>query len=239
MGVSVLTGRAARPGGDPALAGWRDLAEACPWSTPYGCPDLAQAWYEAHEAIFEPVVLYEQGADGQLEGLLALARHLTSGEIVPAVHRDASVYGWLARPLRGSYFLERALEAFGEHFPKQNLELEALPDGAPIDWAGPGRRLGRWARVESAHHWRMRFDPERAKKKLDKRANSQQVSGLKRRGEMRFERRLDAPTLERWLPDFARWFDAFAVDTGLSPRFEDHPEELTFWRRLTDGSESF
>lgn len=239
MGVRVLRGAAARPGGDPALAGWADLAEACPWSTPYGCPQLTEAWYEAFERLYEPVVLYEPALGGGLDGLLALAEDRQTQAIVPAVHDDASVYGWLARPLRGSYFLERALAVLGARYPAATLELEALPDRAPTDWLARARPVGRIARVESAHHWRARLDPARAKKKLDKRANSQALAGLKKQGELRFEPELDAPTLERLVPDLVRWYDGYAEENGRTSRFLHRPEEIRFWRRLAGRAPGF
>lgn len=232
MGLRLLLGDAARPEGELSLASWQGLLEACPWATPYDSPAVVGAWYAAFGAKYEPVVVCETGPDGELVGLLALAQDRRCGQLVPAVHRIASVQGWLARPLRGSYFLERALVALFERFPGQNLEFRALPEGAPTDWARPGRSVGRHARLSPVHRRFVAFDPERAAKKLDKRAESQQLAGLKKRGELRFEPALDAKTLQGILPELARWFDRHAVDAGRAARFSEHSYELDFWAGL-------
>ncbi len=232
MGIGVLTGAEARPGGHRILSGWAALDAQCPWATPYTCPELVGIWYEAFEAQYEAVVVYETDRQDRLCGILALARAHSDGHLVPAVHTQASVHGWLARPLQGSYFIERALAGLAERFPGQDLELSALPSGAPTDWTQVKRALGAQARTEVIHHRLLRLDRDRAAKKFEKRANSQQLAGLKKQGALRFEPVLDAETLARHLPDVADWFDGHASDRGYPTRFTGDRAELDFWGRL-------
>jgi hypothetical protein len=230
MGVDVLIGDEAL--GPEVQAGWEALSAACPWTTPYSCPALALGWYEAFKDRFEPVVVYERSRDGGLEGLLPLARDRFTDALVPAVNYQASVHGWLALPLRGSFFLERALLALEPHFPGRVLTFAALPEAAPTDWTARGRPLGRRTRLASARHWLMPLSAERAGQKLDKKANSNQLAGLKKDGGLRMVRALDAPALQDALPTLTAWYDANAVDSGRPPRFRPHPTAPGFWGRM-------
>lgn len=239
MGIGVLIGAAARPAGDQILSGWAALQAQCPWATPYTCPVLVGIWYEAFTAEYEPVVVYETDQEGQLSGVLALARHRMDGNLVPAVNTQASVHGWLARPLLGSYFIERALAALAERFAGKDLEFSALPTKAPTDWTQSKRALGAQARTEVSQRRILRLDSFRAAKKFDKRANSQQLAGLKKKGSLRFEPLMDAQMLERHLPDAATWFDNHAADRGYGSRFEGNRAELGFWQRLPQAAPGF
>lgn len=237
MGVEVLIGEAAL--GPEVRAGWPALSAACPWDTAYTFPTLALGWYQAFADRFEPVVVIERAPDGGLEGLLPLARDRFTEELVPAVNFQASVHGWLARPLRGSYFLERALLALEPRFPGRVLTFAALPEGAPTDWTARTRPMGRRTRLHSAKHWRMPFSPERAEQKLDKKANSNQVAGLKKSGNLRLEPKLSAAALQESLPTLTDWYDANAMDSGRPPRFRPHPTAPGFWALMPECCPSF
>jgi len=107
-----------------------------------------------------------------------------------------------------------------------------LPTGAPTDWAQPARAIGRRARSTQVPQRILRLDAARAAKKLEKRANSQQLSGLKKQGALRFEARMTAEQLAQALPDLTAWFDAHAQDIGQAPRFSAQPQEQAFWAAL-------
>lgn len=236
MGVTISTGPAAFT--DERRAAWAALAEVCPWTTAYMCPRVAVAWYEAYADVYEPVLVHEDGPDGP-RGVLPLARHRRTGALEVAVGRPSAVQGWLAPPLLGSYFLERALDAVQARFPGQDLVFEALAPGMPTDWLAESRRFGRLTRTEPVPRWIETLDPARARKKLDKRTNAQQIAGLKAHGELRYTPSLEPEALATALPDLTRWHDQVCADMARPARFVEDPAELDFWRRLGGQSGRF
>ncbi len=126
-----------------------------------------------------PVIGMERGAG--LEGLRLLAR--VDGRCMVAGAPEAPFWSWLARPLRGSFFVERALASYGG----ADELVFAPPPSCPLDWASPHRALGRRVRQASRGRSWVLLNSERAHTPLEQKANGHQLTRLKKTGALKFE----------------------------------------------------
>src|SRR4029079_10335233 len=78
-------------------AEWARLCDGCPWGTPMQSHAFAGAWYAVYCARYEPVLVLSRDAEGQLEGLLALASAPRSTLIHVGGHQ-AEYQCWISTP---------------------------------------------------------------------------------------------------------------------------------------------
>ncbi|MEQ8275771.1 MAG: hypothetical protein RMA76_39015 [Deltaproteobacteria bacterium] len=210
---------------DPAWAAkWADLWASCTFATPFLHIDAIAAWRARSTAAC--VLAYELDADGELVGAFPIVED--GKRWVGWGGAYALRHGWLARPLRGSFFAERAVVEIHRRMPEATVHLDDLPDVAPTDWTGRRRPAGRIVRVESTEESRIDLDGDEVSKPLDKRANSAQLSALRKLGKIEREDNLDAAGLEAAF----EWWDRHARATSRPQRYDE--DRRDFLRRIAD-----
>jgi CelD/BcsL family acetyltransferase involved in cellulose biosynthesis len=100
MTLRLLTSDAAlvHIGAQTFVTAWRALHAICPWATACQHPDFVLAWYGLYGALFVPVVVLQESADGALVGLLPLALDDKGQRLTGAGERHAEYQGWLQPP---------------------------------------------------------------------------------------------------------------------------------------------
>lgn len=155
---------------------WRRLFARCPFRTVFARPDVVEAWYRSSAA--RPVLAVSFDG-GEMSGVVPLAE--VDGTLTFAGGADFPVHGWLADPLRGSFVLETHVLSAKKDRARARL---VPPPGAPDDWLGEGRPLGRGARSIEARRRVIRLDAERAGRPLSKKKNVSQLQDLEAIGRL-------------------------------------------------------
>jgi hypothetical protein len=172
-------------------AGVCALFAQCPWRTVFAHPDFLEAWYRSRPDLAPMVsVSFENGS---VDGQVAFA--CDADRVMFAGGDDVPVHGWLAPPLRGSWVLERHLAELGA----ERISFH-LPPGAPTDWLGEARALGRVAHATPRKRRVFRFDRARSSQKLDEKKNTSQAPHVKALGTLALKeaRREDFSTYLGW-----------------------------------------
>lgn len=213
MSIAVARGpQADQLEADPAWSSkWGDLYGACGFATPFLHWDFLRAW-RSHAAS-ERALAYELDAEGALLGAFPIARGPDRWTGWGGPH--ALRHGWLARPLLGSFFAERAVLELHRQLPDVIVHLDDLPDDAPTDWTSRKRPSGRIARMESTEAPRIELDGAAVSEPLDKRANTAQLKALEKLGRMERE---DGLADDAWDTVFD-WWDRHAVATSRPIRY--------------------
>lgn len=220
MSIGVVFGpQAAQRLSDPTFAAqWDALHARCAFATPFLRRSFVEAWRAERPEVALAMAI-ETSPDGGLVGVLPIAR---SGDDAWSGFGGAAArrHGWLAQPLMGSYFAERAALALGRQLPTAVIRFESLPSAAPEDWTSRARRAGRIARVEAIEGTEIRLDRADVHHSLDKRANSTQLASLRKLGELERTDDVDDDLLLLG----TTWSDRFAEATAKSPNYAP-------WRR--------
>ena len=155
---------------------WEALYRACPWRTPFvGLPFVDAVVGTGEEVL----LVVERDAHGALSGVLPLGWNGTWSALGGAA---ALEHAWLAPPLLGSYFMERATLELARH-------LDDTQRGPRADRTRARRSTGRTAHVVRgvSLEWitferlMIDIDPDAARRPLEKKANSTQLSLSSRR----------------------------------------------------------
>ena len=193
MTLRLLTGDAALAHiGAPAfVTAWRTLHAVCPWATACQHPDFVLPWYGLYGALFVPVVVLQEAADGVLAGLLPLALGDKGQRLTGAGERHAEYQGWLQPPDAGASFISGALRAVREQLPRADLALRYLPAGTPLSWLDAWHNdasdARRWVTLRSVRRPLMQIDPVSMHRQRNKKNHRQNVNRLGRLGAVQFE----------------------------------------------------
>lgn len=188
---------------------WEALYRACPWRTPFvGLPFVDAVLGTGEEAL----LVVERDAGGKLSGVLPLGWDGTWSALGGSA---ALEHAWLAPPLLGSYFMERATLELSRHLDDTQVDLGPIAPEAPVDWSDRPRRAGRFARVDYIRTSIIDIDPEAARRPLDKKANSTQLSALKKMGEIAVAFDPDLETVSTAMT----WDDRRSTATAAEPKF--------------------
>lgn len=183
MDVRLLQERDTREAldGGTFAAAWDALHGACPWATGYQARGFARAWYESYADTYAPLLAIAEEADGTAIGLLALAQHRASGQLVNLGAHQAEYHGWLAGPEMGDQFILAALRRLRAAFPGNALRFRYLPPGAPTRWLDADAELARLAEVHVVPHPLIRLEDEerRFTERLCKKSNKSRLNRLR------------------------------------------------------------
>ena len=187
---------------------WDHLFLPCSWATPFQSRAFVTTWYEIYAARYEPLLISERAADGQLTGLLTLAIERVSGALVYAGTHHAEYQVWLARPERGDEFILAAIANLRTAFPTQTLFFKYLPPNAPLTWAKSGQFPLRQIEIQSHARPLLNIGDGRGiGESLKKKSNKSRLNRLKQVGEIRFEQITDPNALEAIFDDIAAFVD--------------------------------
>lgn len=119
---------------------WDRLWEQCPWATAFQTRGFSQTWYGVYRQSCEPLLAIQQTADGQTEGLLALAVN-EQGKLRACGMHQSEYQTWLCRPDRGDEFGAQALNVLRDK-GLDELKLKFVPAQSPrncVNQADSGR----------------------------------------------------------------------------------------------------
>lgn len=223
-------------------ARWRQLQAASPWGTLFQGPTFADVWYRAYASRYEPVLLFAEdggnGADGELAGLLPLARERATGALVHVGAHHAEYQTWIARPDGADAFAQAVLRAAAPLAGTGGLELAFLPAGVPLGWAAAG---GAWAgRVELRPARRGLIelgDGTEIRKTVNKSRYRYRLRQLEKLGPVRFERIVTREALAPWLGQIIDFCDFRQGAINASRPFRDDPLKRDFHLAMLDTEE--
>jgi CelD/BcsL family acetyltransferase involved in cellulose biosynthesis len=122
------------------LEQWDQLYARCDWATCHQTSAFCRTWYSVYAAEYAPLLVLGKGPTGGLTGLMALATHQRTGELVHCGTHHAEYHVWLADAEFANAFPEAALSALAREGPGSGLlRFLFLPPGAPLEWLNPGR----------------------------------------------------------------------------------------------------
>lgn len=216
------------------LQSWSSLRHGCPWATAFQSPDFIVTWYRIYRDDYEPVLVCQHAADGQLVGLLTLAVSRRGDDWRLAGAESAEYQTWLAGPDRGEAFIGQALTLAIESCDIDRLHCLYLPSAVPLGWIGSATWRDR-VRVEE---WRRPLmavaDADAFTRSLAKKSNKSRLNRLKRLGELRLEAVTDRARLTEVIDRFA---DLCDVRHGAAHRvlpFRADPRKAGFHLALIE-----
>jgi CelD/BcsL family acetyltransferase involved in cellulose biosynthesis len=233
--VQLQAGEVLQAFSDPRFrTAWDCLYDACPWATVFQSAAFAAVWYESYSSRYEPLILYAQGSDGELEGILAVAVDRDRRWIVRCGFPQSEYGVWLARPGSGRDFLLHALRTLWRIHPSGRLYFEFVPPHTPVDFLSGGEREFQNSFLV-AHPCPVReITAESVRDSLHKKSNKSRLNRLQHVNpvELAFiETRKD---LEPHLPAIAALCDLRQGAMNGSLPFQEDRNKAEFFLRLID-----
>jgi CelD/BcsL family acetyltransferase involved in cellulose biosynthesis len=202
------------------------LYDRCPWGTAGQRPDFLRIWLEHYAAKFEPWLALARAADGELDGLLPLARNQDFLEYAGAY--DCEYRVWLARPETSDAFIVAALEAIRAR-ERLRIDLHLLPPATPLAWTRRPSRLLPYLEVSEEPRLVIPLsDPAHVARWVKERSRLRTAwNKLARTGKVSFRRVREPAEVDRVLARWAPMYDLRKGATyGLTPFRDDaskHP----------------
>jgi CelD/BcsL family acetyltransferase involved in cellulose biosynthesis len=198
---------------DPAFQkSWEQLFDSCPWATVYQTIPFITAWYQAYRQQ-HLAILVRAVKNDQLQGVLPLTllnvtpkdRHRKGGKLTGAGHYEAEYQVWLAAPVDGNAFIQKALNELMKQFPGHPVSLRFIPPGTPLNWVQEEKKWRDSSIVQSYSRPLIHYKTP-ADVKLGKHHNNK-LNRFKKMGDVRFESIKDIETFERSLDEMAIMLD--------------------------------
>ncbi|MEW6223314.1 MAG: GNAT family N-acetyltransferase [Chloroflexota bacterium] len=211
--------------GDPGyLVAWERLHAACPWATSFQSPAFADAWYRLHEPLHEPVLVESRDGNGELVGLLPLARHRPGRRLVGVGGIHAEYQGWLSTPAATELFPPAALERLEREFPRGRVHFNYLAPGTPTAWTARDARWPGRIRLATRHRGLMDLsDPSAIEASLRKGHNRSRMNTLRRVGEVSLETITSVDALEAVIDEIGVLCDLRQGAVNDSLPFRNNP----------------
>ena len=214
------------------LAEWEQLARACPWTTAYQTPAFARAWYAVYGPAFAPLIAEGRAPNGALVGLLALALGRRNQQVVAVGAPHAPYQGWIATPAASDFILG-ALAACGRELSVDQLTLQYLPKGTPLDWMHR-RRGGVRLAMRAVRRGLVSLDGLTIETSLQNDLNGARLRRLTQHGPVRLETLRTQRELEAVIGEIAAQCDLHqAARTGGRP-FRDDPRTRQLYLTMID-----
>jgi CelD/BcsL family acetyltransferase involved in cellulose biosynthesis len=221
------------------IAQWRALLEECPWATSYQSPQFACAWYRTYASEFEAMIFVARDNDGDLKGLLPLARPRNGAgppyrpsDLLAAGGHQAEYQIWICRPEDSEDVARAVVDCVRRLRPKALLTLHYLPPGVPLGALaqGPARRCC----VRLAHRRPVLVfgDGSDVASSLAKSGNKSRLRQLRKRGEVTLTQLTDPEEFATELATAATFHDIRQLAARGSAPFRNDPQKETFHRAL-------
>lgn len=211
---------------------WNALYEECPWATPCQSFGFVDTWYRTYQDHFDPVIVCEERAGGQLVGLLTMAAQKASRRLVVAGSHQAEYQVWLAQisPRDGNLFIEGALRRLQAEFPGCSLIFRYLPPLTPKEWITGDPRWRRYCKLESRPRPILSFRNGNylVEHILRKRQLRNAQNRLKELGVVDFEQVNDPLDLARIFDEIIGYYDFRQGAIHDSLPFKNDPLKRTF-----------
>jgi CelD/BcsL family acetyltransferase involved in cellulose biosynthesis len=189
------------------LAQWSRLHQQCRWASLYQTADFVQAWMESYRSHYEPILVFQTQAEGELCGLLPLGRSLKAGNWVVAGGHQAEYHAWLAAEEETTAFIEGTLHYLMKQHGLKKIQFRNILDPALLNWThGQAwkRRITVTPEKRSLIDLAQRSDRG---KRATMRTNRNKLNRLRRVGEVRFEQVQNPEEFKAIQPDIECMYD--------------------------------
>jgi CelD/BcsL family acetyltransferase involved in cellulose biosynthesis/RimJ/RimL family protein N-acetyltransferase len=213
---------------------WTALHLACPWATTFQTPAFARVWYRAYAPRYTALLVTAR-RDGELVGLLPLAREQATGTVVPLGAQHAEYHTWLCRPEDAATIPAALLAALRPVMQGRLLRLLFLAPGTPMDWQPAAETSGLRVGVRWHRRGLLRVGPgSEVDASLRKSANKSRLSRLRRLGPVSLDQLHTRAELAALLPTIAEQCDVRQGGIhGVLP-FTQDPLKREFYLGLMD-----
>jgi hypothetical protein len=206
---------------DTFIALWTQLAEEDPKVTVIQEPPFVITWYKQYQAQFEPVVFLGKDLQGNMVGLMPLARSLENGAITHAGDGEAGYHGWISKPEIEDEFPAACVIAVKNTFKPRVWRWGWLPPGASVNWLN-SKSLSeqgiyvKYGKQESSL-WEV-HDAAKLKKLLEDESILSKINRYKETGNFYLERIRDKEKTRQLMPVLGSQYDfRQEVLQGITP----------------------
>jgi CelD/BcsL family acetyltransferase involved in cellulose biosynthesis len=222
--------------GDPSfIRSWEGLHRQCAWATTFQAPSFVTTWYEVYLAQYEPILILSRNSDGTLQGLFALARRYSDGNLVHAGAHQAEYHTWLSADDPQDRFIESALNAIAAWYTGPPLDLLYLPSAAPLGWTERGRSWSDRIRISRRERPLMTVGPgSTTEQSLRKKSNKSRMNRLARSGPLALVVLRSRDELEPFIDRIADYCDLRHGAVHGSLPFRRDPLKKEFHLRMAD-----
>lgn len=210
------------------LVFWKALWNKCPWATIFQSPDFVLTWFECFPDYTPTLITDWDGTS--MTGFWVLTE--VKGKFVTPGFDLAEYQVWLSTPERQAEFIEAALKAFIEAFPKHSIYLKYIPNPTPLGIFEKSTFL------KSRTVWRpyqqplMEVDKSSLQEELKKKNRKEKINRLKRLGSLEFRKTIDLETFKFQIDEMALQSDFRRGALYNKTFFYDEPQRKEFLVRL-------
>jgi CelD/BcsL family acetyltransferase involved in cellulose biosynthesis len=169
---------------------WECLYNACPWSTVFQSKDFVSTWYQLYYPYYQ-AVLVKAEQEGELVGLLTLAKQKASKLLIVAGLDSAEYQTWLAKSGCGELFIQEALDRVLTLYPGHDITFHNTPPETPLLWAKTNKKWRERAILKPLQRPLMDLRNPDVTSLFRKKQFREKTNRLKRLGELKFEKVTD------------------------------------------------
>jgi CelD/BcsL family acetyltransferase involved in cellulose biosynthesis len=234
MHLTVLTGREALNcvNSKEFQSRWKSLHGSCPWATACQHPDFVEPWYALYYEHFLPVMIFAEGNDGSLAGLLPLALHRNETRLTGAGEQQAEYQGWIQTPDADASFIVNAMRKIWGRFPGVDIFLKYLPPSIPLHWVDEQADFGKLCALRTLPRPIMRADAAAMARQRNKKNHRQNYNRLKRLGAIGFERVVEHDHFIRVFDEMCIQYDFRQAALYWNMPFSSDPAKKPFYLEL-------
>jgi CelD/BcsL family acetyltransferase involved in cellulose biosynthesis/ribosomal protein S18 acetylase RimI-like enzyme len=210
-------------------ADWKALADKCPWATALQSPEFGTSWYQCYEGLYRPLILVRYSAEGQIDGLIALAVEQSSGKLVLCGAHQAEYQVWLALPGEQTFITE-VLERL-RRLGFSSISFTYLPPTTPLEWLKEN-----WIRKSAIRKVARPLlavdNADAVSESLGKKKNRRRLEKLQADGPLTFLELHSPAELEAYYDEIIDFYDfRMGAIHGKCP-FREDERKRTFYRSL-------
>lgn len=220
---------------------WETLAAMDEKVTLLQEPAFVKSWYGQYATVHEPLLCIGKTGDGEIVGLMPLARHLESGAIAHAGTRQATYHGWVAHPEIDESFPVECLISLKGRYPLDSWHWRCMPPGSPSKWLRSERlaSTGIFVRQSKVPVALYDFtDTDKIDKIFHHKALRSKINRYKKQGDLFAERIRDKDRTRELIGTLAKQCDFRQEAVHRSRPFAQDPNKANFFVARQDFPDS-
>jgi GNAT superfamily N-acetyltransferase len=210
--LSVVVGKEVLPliERDAFIASWTQLAQEDTKVTVIQEPPFVITWYKQYQDQFEPIVLLGNDLEGNLVGLMPLARSLQNGTITHAGYREGQYHGWISKPEIDEEFPVACVIAVKNMFKCRVWRWGWLPPGSSVNWLNSKslseNNIYVKYREQKSPLWDL-HDTKKLDELLEDESIQSKINSYQQRGDFHLERVRDKEKTRQLMPMMGSQYD--------------------------------
>lgn len=218
------------------LAAWKIFSGRCPYATGFQSSTFVLAWYETYKTVYQPVVVWSKGQQGELLGLWLLAFNPVRHELVHAGAHQAEYHVWLALPESSTVFLECAWTVLQQQLTFRVLRFKYLPAVLLTDVLRAVPSMKNRLSIRIHPRPLVQLDATEIKESFAKKSNKSRFSRLKKLGALEFRRITNPEEFEQVFADLSAFYDFRQGAVNHTTPFRADPLKRMFCKALLDSA---